>query len=230
MPLSMLTCLMMLGLMLWPSISHGQFGGSIVYDPSNYARNLITSLETMRQVQLDIQNLSLLQDLSDYTATLTQATRLASALLQLGTRMTGRYTRWIAIVPSGDTIPCTVSMLLSWNRVYDEDTKTSVLDAGFAQTLVTESSSLLGTISQALSIAQGIAGSVSGLQSLHSMLAKLVMVSTTLQGMRGPMDEGETRVKMRDLVNAEATQILSENRRAGMHGRARRTCTTMTGM
>lgn len=224
--------LMMIGLVLWPMTSWAAFGfGDVVWDPTNYVQNLAAALNTAQTVQKQVQDLSLLADFTQYTQTIQKAAAFARSVSQLSTRLLGRYSRWIAMIPGQiEWIPCTMQLLQSWSRVYDRDTQQSVSDAGASQTLLGNVEGILDSVTEVMAIARGIAGTVSGLQNLHTLLAQLVALVGGAQAMRAPMDEMQTRKEMRGFVHTQALEVMKENRLAGLEGRALQTCTSIPGI
>jgi hypothetical protein len=198
-----------------------------VFDHANWLQNLNTAVNTARQIQLEIQDLSVLSDLQAYQSLLLRATRLTGMVSQLSMRLLGRYNRWIALVPQGETIPCTAKGLVEWNAVYDQDTQFALLDAGVAQTLVQESQLMLEAIPGVMNMVLGIAGTVSGLQSLQTLMGDLVLAQTQTAAMRAPMDEQATRMAMRERVNQASMAIILENQLAGLRGVPKQTCSTV---
>jgi conjugal transfer/entry exclusion protein len=224
--------LLLIGLWLWSANAFGIFGvGDAVYDLANHFENIVQVGYQLDQVFLSIQNLASLGSLvAENQEAITQAQRLAQILIQIGSRMTGRYSRWIAIIPQGASIPCTVVGLVAWQKAYDQDTKESLADAGYVQTIITDNGVNMEAIQAAFHLAQSIAGSVQGLQSLHGPINQLAILLGRMQTMRAPHDESKVRLDMREHVISEAMDRISDARMAGLYGRPAPMCLPIPGV
>lgn len=223
--------LLMSGWLLWPMLSEAQGPGLSTFDLGNYWQNLATAISTAESVKQQVKDLSDLADFTEYTTTLQTVLAFAGAASQLSSRLLGRYSRWVAIIPGvAETIPCTVEMLGAWSRVYDRDSQESLWDAGVAQTLVANAETTLHSVMNVMNLARGITGTTSGLQNLHTLMAQLVGLVGGAQAMRAPMDESVARKEMRGVVHAQAVAIMKENRLAGLEGRERQTCLAVAGL
>jgi hypothetical protein len=203
----------------------------VVWDPTNYVPTLNTFLQVVEQVNLIKKDLSELGAFDSMNAqTVSMLHQLMPLLQQVASRLLGRYARWTQILPVGNQIPCTIAGLAQWNQVYDRDTEQALADVAFAQTLLNAQGPNLQLLVQAVQAASQVIGAVSGLQSLHSRLDQLVALASTVQTMKAPFLEAEARKEMRVRVNQKAAAIMSENRTAGMYGRAKQTCTPVPGV
>ncbi|WP_439486475.1 P-type conjugative transfer protein TrbJ [Blastomonas fulva] len=187
------------------SPAHAQFGG-IVYDPSNYAQNVMTAARSLEQINNQIQQLQ-----NQATSLINEARNLASLPVSTIEMLQSQVDQTRQLLSEAQRIAYDVTDV---RQVFSERYKGAALSAGQAQMVANANArwqDSVGAFEDAMKVQAGIVGN---LGATRSSITTLVGASQSATGALQAAQAGNQLLALQTQQLADLTAALAAQGRA----------------
>jgi hypothetical protein len=195
---------------LQPTLVGAQFG-SVVFDPQNFTQNVRAAVALANQLQLTLRDLAPMANMGRALDVARQLNQLVSQVQSIATRMAGRRSLW-----NEPYLIESAAALAEFRSSSTQLCRTVTTEALSAQSLITEASDLLNTLTTLVDSIDVLAGSVAGLQAASVHLGSLGGHLTALQTLTAVNNEaslcdGWAKQVRREAVTALQIKLFSDH-------------------
>lgn len=190
---------------IFSSPAHAQFGG-IVYDPSNYAQNVMTAARSLEQINNQIQQLQ-----NQATSLINEARNLASLPVSTIETLQSQVDQTRQLLSEAQRIAYDVTDV---RQVFSERYKGAALSAGQAQMVANANArwqDSVGAFEDAMKVQAGIVGN---LGATRSSITTLVGASQSATGALQAAQAGNQLLALQTRQLADLTAALAAQGRA----------------
>lgn len=193
-----------IGIMVAPP-AHAQFGG-IVYDPTNYAQNLLTATRSLQQINNQIQQIQ-----QQATSLLNEARNLTSLPLSQLNELRSQFQRTQQLLAQAQRLAYDVQSI---DQIFAQRYRGTNL-VGSDQALVADAQSRwetsVGAFEDALKVQAGVVGNIDG---SRMSLDRLVTASQSATGALQAAQAGNQLVALQSQQLADLTALVAAQGRA----------------
>lgn len=200
--------------------AHAQFGG-IVYDPSNYAQNVLTAARTLEQINNQIQSLQ-----NEAQSLLNEARNLTSLPLNQLQELQDQFQRTQQLLGQAQRIAYDVQSI---QQAFEDSYRGSALTGSHAQMVANADArweNSVGAFEDALRVQAGVVGNMDG---SRETMDRLVSASQSAEGALQAAQAGNQLLALQSQQLADVVALLAAQGRAQALESARSTAAEAEG-
>jgi len=185
--------------------AHAQFGG-IVYDPSNYAQNVLTAARSLEQINNQIQSLQ-----NEATSLINEAKNLASLPFSSIQQLQAQVQRTQALLQGAQRIAYDVQSIDKAFSAGYRGASTSASDQALVDGAKERWSNSVAAFEDALKVQAGVVGNIDGSRdTMHSLVTASQSASGALQAAQA----GNQLLALQSQQLADLTAMMAAQGRA----------------
>lgn len=185
--------------------AHAQFGG-IVYDPTNYASNVLQAARALEQINNQIQSLQ-----NEATSLLNQARNLTSLPLNQLTELQGQFQRTQQLLGQAQRLAYNVQNIDAMFQQKYRGTNLSGSDRALVDDAQARWENSVAAFEDALKVQAGVVGNIDG---SRATLDRLVTASQSADGALQAAQAGNQLVALQSQQLADLTALVAAQGRA----------------
>ena len=185
--------------------AHAQFGG-IVYDPTNYASNVLQAARALEQINNQIQSLQ-----NEASSLLNQARNLTSLPLNQLTELQGQFQRTQQLLGQAQRLAYNVQNIDAMFQQKYRGTNLSGSDRALVDDAQSRWENSVAAFEDALKVQAGVVGNIDG---SRATLDRLVTASQSADGALQAAQAGNQLVALQSQQLADLTALVAAQGRA----------------
>lgn len=197
--------------------AHAQLFGGIVYDPTNYAQNVLTAARTLEMINNQIQSLQ-----NEAAALLNQARNLTSLPLNELSALQDQVQRTRQLLDQAQRVAYDVQQI---DQMFEQRYRSIDIDASDQQLIADARErweTSVGAFQDSLRVQAGVVGNIEG---AHASMGRLVGASQSATGALQAAQAGNQLLALQSQQIADLTALVAAQSRAQALESARNTAT-----
>jgi hypothetical protein len=190
---------------------------TLLYDVAVHVETQLIALRELFQIENQIQDLASLTDMAAFLDLIQQATDIINGIQDFSGPLMQRYGRWSTYVGQANTM-CNPYRLATWRRIWDQESVLAYGAAVQAVPMFLNSGDMLRMLVRAIQQAMALRGTVSGLQTLSSLVGGVLTRTVAMEARNAVFQESVARKDLKEILEERAVTAMIDAQRHAIRG------------